>query len=193
VRFSRWDEILKVPAPPQDLPHARAIWHYARGRALAARGELEAAEAALAQVRATANDSGVAPLRLEFNTSGAVLAIAAEVLDGHIAAAQGDFTRAVTHLREAARREDALTYGEPPEWSVPVRQEMGTVLLKAGQAAEAEQSFREDLKRFPDNGWSLRGLEQALRAEGRVAEADDVAARLRRVWSTADVPAGPSL
>jgi Tfp pilus assembly protein PilF len=70
---------------------------------------------------------------------------------------------------------------------------MGTVLLKAGQAAEAEQSFREDLKRLPDNGWSLRGLEQALRAEGRVAEADDVAARLRRVWSTADVPVGPSL
>jgi hypothetical protein len=128
---------------------------------------------------------------MEFNTSGAVLAIATEVLAGHIAAANRKFPLAVTHLREAARLEDALTYGEPPEWSVPVRQELGAVLLTAGQPADAERSFREDLKRFPENGWSLHGLERALRAAGRGAEADEVAARLRSVWSTADVPLGP--
>jgi len=193
VRFSRWEEILKAAAPPEDLPHARAIWQYARGRALAARGELQAAEAALSQLQAVAGDPQMAQLRLEFNTSGAVLAIAVEVLAGHIAAAKEDFPRAVRHLRQAARLEDALTYGEPPEWSVPVRQDLGAILLKAGQAPEAERAFREDLKRFPENGWSLRGLEQALRGQGHTAEADAVAARFRNVWSTADVPAPTAL
>ena len=47
VRFARWDDILKAPAPSADLPHARAMWHYARGRALAARGDASAAEAEL--------------------------------------------------------------------------------------------------------------------------------------------------
>ena len=187
IRFGRWDEILAMPAPPQDLPHARAMWHYARGRALAGRGEVSAAEAELAHVRAAAADPELAPLRLEFNTAGAVLGIATEALAGHIAAAREDFGAAVDHLREAARREDALVYGEPPDWTVPVRQELGRVLLAAGRAAEAEQAFREDLERFPENGWSLAGLAQALRALGKAEEADAIAARFTIAWSTADV------
>jgi tetratricopeptide (TPR) repeat protein len=189
VRFSRWDDVLAAPAPADDLPHARAMWQYARGRALAARGQVTEAAAALEQVRATAADAKVAPVRLEFNTSGALLAVAAETLAGHAAAATRDYTVAVKHLREAARLEDALTYGEPPEWSVPVRQELGMILLRAGRAPEAEQAFREDLKRFPENGWSLRGLELALRAQGRAAEADEARMRFEKSWATADVPA----
>jgi len=190
VRFAQWDEILNVPAPPEDLPHARAMWNYARGRALAARRETAEAEAALVQVRTVANDPDVAAQRMEFNTVGAVLAIAVEVLAGHIEAAKKNFPQAVPHLREAARLEDALTYGEPPEWSVPVRQELGRVLLDAGRAAEAEQAFREDLHRFPDNGWSLIGLQAALAAQRRFAEAREVGAQFTRVWSTADIPLG---
>jgi tetratricopeptide (TPR) repeat protein len=182
VRFGRWDDILREAAPPEEQPHARAIWHYARGRALAARGDVPGAEAALARVRATAADPRVVPLRLEFNTAGAVLAIAADVLAGHIAAAKGDFGAAVDRLRRAVRLEDDLVYGEPPDWTVPVRQELGAVLLRAGRPAEAERAFREDLGRFPENGWSLHGLARALRIQGRVPEADAVAARFSKVW-----------
>lgn len=187
VRFGRWDEILEVPAPADDLPHARAMWHYARGRALAARGDVPGAETELARLRATAQDPQVASLRLEFNTVGAVLGIATEVLAGHIAAAKGDSQGAVSHLREAARLEDELVYGEPPEWSVPVREELGVVSLEAGRPKVAEQAFRADLERFPENGWSLHGLARALRAQNRTSEADAVAERLRNVWASADV------
>jgi tetratricopeptide (TPR) repeat protein len=187
VRFGRWDEILNVPAPLENLPHARAVWHYARGRALAARGEAQRAEGELVRVRATAQDSKVAPLRLEFNTSGAVLSIAAKVLAGHIAAVKGDAPGAIRQLREAARMEDELVYGEPPEWTVPVRQELGRILLQAGRGREAEEAFREDLRRFPENGWSLHGLAQALRAQNRAAEADAVMQRFRTIWASADV------
>jgi hypothetical protein len=80
---------------------------------------------------------------------------------------------------------------------VPVRQELGMMLLRAGRAAEAEQTFREDLKRFPANGWSLRGLELALRAQGRTAQADEAKAEFDKSWATADVeppsqPRGPA-
>jgi tetratricopeptide (TPR) repeat protein len=187
VRFARWDAILAEPAPAEDLPHARAMWHYARGRALAARGDLVAAEAERARVRATAEDPDVAPLRMEFNTSGAVLGIAAEVLAGHIAAARGDLTTAIAHLRDGAERERNLFYGEPPEWTVPVRHELGALLLAADRPTEAEEVFRAALRRFPANGWCLAGLAEALRAQGRTAEADSVAAEFQEVWATADV------
>ena len=187
VRFARWDEILQAPAPPEDLRHARAMWHYARGRARAAGRNVQEAEDDLAQIRETAQDPEVGPIRLEFNTSGAVLSIAAEVLAGHIAAAKRDFPAAIEHLREAVRLEDGLVYGEPPEWTVPVRQELGRVLLDAGSVAEAEHVFGEDLERFPRNGWSLHGLAQALQAQGRAAEADSVEERFRTVWASADV------
>jgi tetratricopeptide (TPR) repeat protein len=186
VRFAAWDEILAAPAPADDLPHARAMWHYARGRALAARGDVAGAEAQLALVRAVAADPAVAPLRLEFNTSGDVLAIAADVLAGHIAAARADFDAATARLREAAAREAALTYGEPPDWSVPVNQELGAMLLTAGRAQDAEAAFRADLERFPDNGWSLHGLAQALRLQQRDADAAIVLERFRRTWEGAD-------
>jgi len=162
VLFARWDELLSAEGPAEDLPHARAIWLYAHGRALAARGHLKAADATLWQLRAIAHDPHVRSLRLEFNTSGALLDIAVEVLVGHIAAAKGDLPGAITHLRVAVRREDALVYGEPPEWTVPVREELGVVLLKAGRPDEGEQVFREDLKRFPENHWAQQGLAEAL-------------------------------
>ncbi|MHC9061259.1 tetratricopeptide repeat protein [Nitrospira sp. CMX1] len=172
VRFGRWDELLNVEGPPEDLPHARAMWLYAHGRALAARGHLKAADATLVQLRAIAQDPHVRSLRLEFNTSGAVLEIALEVLTGHIAAAKGDLPGVISHLRKAARLEDALVYGEPPEWTVPVREELGIVLLKAGRPDEAEQVFREDLKRFPKNPWSQQGLAEALSVLNRKTQGE---------------------
>ncbi|HET9846204.1 MAG TPA: tetratricopeptide repeat protein [Nitrospira sp.] len=187
VRFTQWQAILDASAPAEDLRHARAMWQYARGRALAARGSIKDSEEALRQVQKTAHSADVASRRLEFNTSGAILGIASEVLAGHIAEAKNDPTAAVAHLHEAARLEDALTYGEPPEWSVPVRQELGMMLLRLNRAAEAEQAFREDLKRFPDNGWSLHGLALALRHQERSEEADRVESRFKKMWASADV------
>jgi hypothetical protein len=60
-------------------------------------------------------------------------------------------------------------------------------LLKAGRAKDAEAVYRDDLLRHPENGWSLNGLAQALRAEGRTKEAADLDARFRKAWANADV------
>ena len=188
TRFGRWDEILRAPAPRAEFLHARAMWHYARGRALAAQGRLEEADAELSRVHAAATDPRLAGVRLEFNESHAILGIAEHVLAGKIAAARGDHEAAVAQLRKAAEMEDSLTYGEPPDWTIPVRQELGSALLAANHPREAEQVYREELKRFPRNGWSLAGLARALHAQGRHSEAALVEAELRQAWSAADIP-----
>ncbi|MEX1183236.1 MAG: hypothetical protein WEF86_08355 [Gemmatimonadota bacterium] len=176
VRFGRWQEILAAPMPDPALPHARAMWHYARGRAFAASGDTDAAETELEAGRAAAADPALGGARLEFNAARDILAIAFDVLAGHVAAARGEFPNAVARLQQAAQLEDALVYGEPPEWSVPVRQELGAVLLAAGRPADAETVFRADLERFPENSWSLEGLARSVEAQGRTESAAHTAA-----------------
>src|SRR5690606_9704710 len=67
VRFGRWQEILAAPAPSDALPHARAMWHYARGRARLATGDLAGARADLAELVRLGADGRVAELHMEFN------------------------------------------------------------------------------------------------------------------------------
>jgi tetratricopeptide (TPR) repeat protein len=188
IRFGRWAEILDEPAPPDQFLHSRGMMHYARGRALAATGDIAGATAELEQLRGISRRPELTTLKMEYNMSVDLLGIAERVLTGRIEAAAGRFGPATEVLREAVRREDALLYGEPPEWTVPARQDLGAVFLISGRAAEAEQAFREDLAKFPENGWSLHGLATALRAQGRAADADEMEATFGRVWQSADVP-----
>jgi tetratricopeptide (TPR) repeat protein len=187
IRYGRWETILEAPAPESPSGHATGMWHYAQGRARAALGDPAAAAEHLERLRSIAGDPALREHRLEFNSSAAVLAIAVETLAGKIALARGDLDRAVQHLRRAVENEDALVYGEPPEWSIPARQDLGAALLAAGRPAEAEAVYREDLGRFRENGWSLAGLRNALAAQGRADEADAVATRFRAAWRDADV------
>jgi len=161
VRFGRWDEILAIPEPGAELAHARALWHYGRGRALAATGRIDEAGRELEALRREMMRPETEDLRLEFNPSRAVLAIAEDVLAAHVASARGDHARAVAYARAAVDHETDLLYGEPPEWTVPARQDLGDVLLAAGRLGEARGVFEEDLSRFPANAWSTRGLEAA--------------------------------
>ena len=94
---------------------------------------------------------------------------------------------AIAALRQAVAAEDKLAYNEPTDWFVPSRQVLGAALLTAGKAREAEQSYREDLKRNRDNGWSLYGLRAALEAQGNSQAAAPVAKQFAAAWQRADV------
>jgi hypothetical protein len=89
-------------------------------------------------------------------------------------------------MLEAVKIEDGLRYSEPEPLAFSARHWLGAAQLEAGRAADPERTYREDLTRHPANGWSLLGLEQALRAQGRTAEADQSAARFREAWARAD-------
>jgi tetratricopeptide (TPR) repeat protein len=188
ARFSAWDSVLAAPAPAAGLRYARGIWHFARGLAHAARGNEPASAAELDTLRTIAR--GVPPETIIIlNPARAVLELAATVLAGDLALRQGRTDEALAHLRDAVRREDALTYDEPPPWYHSARHVLGTALLEARRPVDAEAAFRDDLGVYRENGWSLAGLERALRDQGRAAEAAATAARFATAWRDADVPA----
>lgn len=186
MRFGRWEEILREPAPPEGLPLAKAFWHYTRAAALTALDRMPEARAEQAAFVQAAN---AVPDTAFFgnNASRDLVAIARLVLEGEIAAQAGDLDTAIAQLREAVEKEDRLRYDEPPDWIQPVRHTLGAVLLRAGQPAEAEQVYRDDLSRLPENGWSLMGLRDALQRQGKLAEAKQVHTRFRKAWKAADV------
>lgn len=184
-RFGMWDKMLKAPAPDQRLPITTAMWRMNRGLAYAAKGELDAARHEQTKMRekvaSLPNDA-----MMTINPAATVLKIADLLLDAEIAVAEDRTDDAVSQLREAAAIEDTLRYMEPPDWIQPVRHTLGAVLVGAGRYSEAEWVYRDDLRKWPENGWSLLGLAQCLEARGAADEAADVRARLDRVWSRAD-------
>jgi tetratricopeptide (TPR) repeat protein len=186
VRFGKWKEILKQPAPPADLQYSTGMWHYARGWAFAATKQLKKAEAEHAKLAETAAATP-AEARIMMNSGAALLNLAANVLAGEIAAKRGKTDNAVQLLETAVQQQDALQYEEPPAWYYPVRQSLGAVLLKAGRAEEAESVYREDLKRNPENGWSLYGLTHSLKAQKKKEEVAEAEQRFRKAWAKADV------
>jgi len=188
VRFGRWDEIVGVPNPGEDLPYVTAIWHYAQGMAAVRQSRLEDADTHLAALAPLAADPLMDELTVWDRYPLAHAArIAERTLFAELAAARGDHDAAVAALREAAAIEDAIPYDEPPGWHAPVRHTLGAVLLDAGRAAEAEQAYREDLRRNPDNGWSLFGLARSLEVQGRTQEAAEAQRSFTAAWRNADV------
>jgi tetratricopeptide (TPR) repeat protein len=179
--FGRWDEVLAEPLPPSDIRMPLALAYYARGVAHTAKGEFAEARMALDTVRAI--DASI-PAGADAKTA---TSIAVHALMGEIAVRSGKADEGIAHFQQALKIEEAGLYFEPPRWYYPIRHSLGAALLKAGRNTEAEEVYREDLKRFPENGWSLFGLAAALRAQGKAGEAAAVERRLAKAWAGSDV------
>lgn len=186
MRFGEWDAILAHPQPEAYLPITTAMWRFTRASAYAARGDVSLARGEQEEFR-KASKAIPADAMISVNTAHAILDIADHVLEGEIALREKRIDDAVGHLRQAAALEDELRYMEPPEWIQPTRHALGAVLLSAGRAAEAEKVYREDLARWPENGWSLFGLAKSLEAQNS-PEAPAVMARFKKAWARADTP-----
>jgi tetratricopeptide (TPR) repeat protein len=189
LRFARDADILKQSAPPANRPVMTAWWHFARGVALARTNQVDAAAAERGQLDASI---GRIPESALFGGGGfesakTVLGIARLVLDARIASASGSTEAAIALWKQATAAADRLAYDEPPVWFYPIRESLGAALLRAGRADQAEQVFREDLRRHPRNARSLFGLHESLARQHKDADAAWVDGEFHEAWKNADV------
>ena len=188
VRFGLWDEILAEPEKYTDqMWFTRAFHHAARAIAYAAKGDTVNARKAqsvfLERAKVVPKEDFVSN-----NSCEALLGVAIPMVEGEILIAERKIDSGIEQLRTAIQKEDALKYDEPPGWLIPVRHSLGAVLMKQKRFGEAEQVYRDDLARLPENGWSLLGLAESLRKQKK--NADEVAqtqAKFEKVWAKADL------
>lgn len=186
LRFGKWEEILAEPEPESWRLFSRAEWHFARSVALSARGKPEEARREL-KLMDEVSDEVTEEWLMGNNPAREVLAVARTMAAGELAFQEGETERAFRLLRDAVALEEGLSYDEPPGWMQPVRHALGALLLADQRHAEAEAVYRADLKRHPNNAWSLLGLQQSLRLQGKVKAADDLNTEVQQAWARADV------
>jgi tetratricopeptide (TPR) repeat protein len=185
TRFHKWDDVMKYPQPDAKMLITTAFWHTARGLALADSGKTAEAEKELALLRETAKKIP-AEASLFTTPVSVALKVADELLAGEIAQARGDRKAAIELLRLAAASEAKVNYAEPPDWDLPIREWLGRALLRDGQYAEAENAYREEIKRNPRNARALFGLSEALNKQGKTTSADLVRREFEQVWASSD-------
>lgn len=187
VKFAQWEKILALPEPETDLHYPRAIWHYARGMAYANTENFDAAKRELESLVVLAAEEDVQAMRIwEINRMSDIAKIAELVLRAEIARRQGVFSDAVKYLLAAVEREEALNYGEPPDWFFSVRHPLGDVYMEMNKYTDAERVYREDLELYPKNGFALNGLYHSLKRQGKTSEAEVVKKEFEEAWKRAD-------
>jgi hypothetical protein len=187
LRFHRWDDILKAPAPKAERKLHRTFWQYARAMALAGQGKLPEAAAEQQQFESLRQAIPAASQFLINNKSSDILAFAAATLEAQLAWAHGERAKSTQAWRRAVELESTIQYDEPPAWFYPVRQSLAAALLRNGQAQEAEAIFRQAAARHPRDGRLLFGLWQSLLAQKRDNEAALVEQQFNAAWKEATV------
>jgi tetratricopeptide (TPR) repeat protein len=188
VRLGKWGAILSdTTRINSEWTYAGLIHHFAQGMAFAKTGNLPKAEKALQQLREKLKDKSLAekfdPLS---NRPSECATVAENILLATIRFQQKKHTDALAAIRAAIRMEDSLIYAEPKDWLLPARQYLGAFLLQMNKPREAEQTYREDLEWNPGNGWSLLGLHQSLKAQGKTEDLAKLKKQYLHSFSEAD-------
>lgn len=183
ARLGMPESTLAIPDPGSDEPYVRAMWHYARGVALAAQQRLHEAAAEAAALAAVRAQIDLPSTQQAGIPAAEVLDIARDVLHARIALARGEFDIAIRALRAAVALQDRLPYMEPPHWHHPLRPSLGAALALAGRLDEAERTFRESLMRTPEDGWALYGLREVLVRRDQADQARAVDRQFSAAWA----------
>ncbi len=185
VRFGMWDQMLIEPKPSIASQFMTGVWHYGRALAYIHTDRPSEARQELRMLSAVREAMGTVEHYIGFATAKTLMTIAEEIVQGELAYSEGNTLAGLAHLERAVRLEDSLRYAEPPDWYFPVRHVLGAMLLEAGRPNEAEVIYVADLRKNPENGYSLFGLKNALEKQGRVEEAQVFAKRFNRAWADA--------
>jgi tetratricopeptide (TPR) repeat protein len=182
VRFGKFDQVATMgERPAADIP--AGVWDFAHGYAALRAGNTEGARVYLHRVSSTID---VSTAVFKFHTAKVLLGTLATILDGEIRLATGNINGAIGAFERAVSLDASIVIDDPEPLPFPARHWLGAALLDAKRFADAERVYREDLKRHPHNGWSLIGLQLALKEQGKSSA--EVDSDLRTAWARADTP-----
>lgn len=197
IRFGKWQEIIDEAMPDdQELfCVTTALWHYAKGVAYSATGDVENAETQQ-ELFSDAFDRVPEERKVFNNESRDVLRVGEAMLAGELEYRRENYDVAFAHLRRCVDLYDALNYSEPWTWMQPPRHALGALLLEQGHVGEAEAVYRADLglddtlvrpSQHPGNVWALHGYLECCERLGRTDEAIEVAVQLEAASQGSDV------
>ncbi len=184
LRFGRFDEILEMDDPP-DGGIQRGFWDFSRGYAYLRSDDPGRALVYLERVQKAAADTPESET-FRGHSAADLLGVVAGILEGELLRHEGKTDEAVAVLEAAIETEDGLRYDEPEPLNFSARHWLGNLLLEVERWADAEAVFTAALEDHPNNGWSLFGLEAALRAQGKDDAADKAKARFDQAWARSD-------
>src|SRR5580765_264155 len=156
---------LSIPNVPHwsSFPFMEALMEYGHALGRAHTGDVEGARKAIARMQQL-RDATKEP---KFDYFKSHLDLQMQAASAWVAAAEGKKNDAIDMLRRAADSEDILgKHPVSPGAFVPVREQLGALLLEMGQPREAQREFEAALKIYPGRFRGLYGAAQAAELAG---------------------------
>ena len=160
---------LPIPNVPHwsSFPFMEALIEYGHALGRAHTGDLDGARKAIARMR----ELSEATKNPKFNYFKSHLDQQMQAASAWVTAAEGKKNEAIEILRRAADAEDILgKHPVSPGAFVPIREQLGALLLEMGQAKEAQREFEAALKIYPGR---FRGLYGAALAAEQAGDKED--------------------
>ena len=180
VRFGRFDEIMDHDERPEGTISG-GMWDFAKGYAHLKAGEADFAQVYLQRVLTTA-DTSQATFR--FHPARHILGVLGGILEGEIYWEKEEKEKGLAAFHRAVAIEDSMAYDEPEPVPFAARHWLGAVQMEMEDFEAAEKSYEEELADHPKNGWSLFGLREAMKAQGK--DCTEVEKRFQKAWERAD-------
>src|SRR5258705_2888590 len=156
---------LSIPHVPHwsSFPFMEALIEYGHALGRAHTGDLDGARKAIARMQQL-RDATKEP---KFDYFKSHLDLQMQAASAWVAATEGKKNEAVDVLRRAADSEDTLgKHPVSPGAFVPIREQLGALLLEMGQPTEAQREFEAALKIYPGRFRGLYGAAQAAELAG---------------------------
>jgi tetratricopeptide (TPR) repeat protein len=176
---------LEIPKVPHwaSFPFMEALIEYAHALGRAHTGDLDGARKAIARMQQLRD----ATKEAKFDYFKRHLELQTQAASAWIAYAEGKKDEAIEMLRQAADSEDSLgKHPVSPGALVPIREQLGDLLLDRGRPAEATEAFRAALKIYPGRFRGLYGAAMAAEQSGDKARAKEYYAKLATQTAKSD-------
>lgn len=180
VRFGRFDELPAIDDRPSHSIHG-GMWDFAQGYAALKSGD---SDRAMEMKEKVLEEAGSSSARFRFHSAENLLSTVGYILEGEIFWMEGEFEKATASFEKAIKFYDALAYDEPEPIPFSPRHWYGALLLEMEKYDKAIVVYKKELEHHPNNGWSLFGIQQALKAEGRTDS--EINKQFDKSWKRSD-------